>query len=331
MKTGNNYQNIRLHLKKVILSLFFLIFLFDSVICQTNFIKNKNIHFADTARIIKDLKFITKEGINRNYKNLDTLNKVAAYIKSEFLKISDSVEEQKFMAKGFEYKNIICSIGPKNAKRIIIGAHYDVCKNQEGADDNASGVAGLLELCRMLKEDSLNYRFDFVAYTLEEPPFFRTEDMGSFIHAKSLYEKGANVYGMISLEMIGYFSDEKDSQDYPLDIMKITYGNVGNFITIVQRYGNGKFGRQFKEYMTEFQIIPTKSFKGPEWLEGVNYSDHRNYWKFDYDAVMLTNTAFFRDHCYHKQCDVLERLDISKMALVVDEVYRTIIKINDEK
>jgi hypothetical protein len=296
--------------------------------CQSISIDRKRTSKSDTARIYKDLKFITKEGINRNYKNLDTLNKVAKYIKTRFLEISDLVEEQKFIVKGFEYKNIICSLGPKDAKRIVIGAHYDVCKDQEGADDNASGVAGLIELGRMLKDTPLNYRIDFVAYTLEEPPYFRTENMGSFIHAKSLFNNGVDIYGMISLEMIGYFSDEKDSQDFPLSIMELFYGDVGNFITIVQKYGSGKFGRKFNKFMKQEQILPTKTFKGPEWLEGVNYSDHRNYWKFGYDAVMVTNTAFFRDKCYHKQCDVLERLDIKRLALVVDEVYKTIIKMN---
>lgn len=282
--------------------------------------------FADTSRINKDLRYLTKECVNRNYKNLDTLNKAAKYIKAGFKQISDYVDEQKFFVKGIEYKNIICSLGPKDGKRIIIGAHYDVCKDQEGADDNASGVAGLMELGRMLKGANLKYRIDLVAYTLEEPPFFRTENMGSFVHAKSLFDSGVSVYGMISLEMIGYFSDEKNSQDYPMSIMELKYGDIGNFITIVQRYGNGKFGRSFKKLMTKDQLLPTKSFKGPDWMEGVNYSDHRNYWKFDYDAVMITNTAFFRDKCYHKPCDVLERLDIKRLALVIDEVYNTIIK-----
>lgn len=286
---------------------------------------------ADTTRIFKDLRFITKEGVNRNYKNLDTLNKVAAYIKNRFSEVSHDIEEQKFMVKGFEYKNIICSFGPKKGKRIIIGAHYDVCKDQEGADDNASGVAGLLELARMLKNASLKYRIDLVAYTLEEPPYFRTENMGSFVHAKSLYDQGVDVYGMISLEMIGYFSDEKNSQSYPLSIMELVYGDVGNFITIVQKYGNGKFGRRFNALMNEGESLPTRSCKGPDWLEGMNYSDHLNYWKFGYNAVMVTNTAFFRDPCYHKSCDVLERLDIKRLALVVDEVYRTIIIMNSEK
>ena len=133
---------------------------------------------SDTLRIHNDLVAISKTKKSRNYRNLDVLNQVAAYIKSELEKETPSVSEQKFDVRGSEYKNIIASFGPENAERIIVGAHYDVCGEQEGADDNGSAVAGLLELARLLKNQDLKYRFDLVAYTLEEPPFFRTEHMG---------------------------------------------------------------------------------------------------------------------------------------------------------
>jgi Peptidase family M28 len=138
---------------------------------------------SDTSRIKADLTAITQTERPRNYRNTAVLDKTAAYIQSEFLKETPSVSEQKFKASnGVEYKNIIASFGPQDAERIIVGAHYDVCGDQEGADDNGSGMAGLLELARLLKNQPLKYRFDLVAYTLEEPPFFRTESMGSFVH-----------------------------------------------------------------------------------------------------------------------------------------------------
>jgi Zn-dependent M28 family amino/carboxypeptidase len=111
-----------------------------------------------------------------------------------------------------------------DAKTIVIGAHYDVCQEQEGADDNASGVVGLLELARLLKNEKLKYKIELVAYTLEEPPFFRTEYMGSFIHAQSLQQAKTDVLGMICLEMIAYFSDKKGSQEYPIGLMSLFYG-----------------------------------------------------------------------------------------------------------
>lgn len=150
--------------------------------------KDKNIK-ADTTKIKKHLTLITKTDKSRNYKNLKTLNKIGAYIFDEFKTYADSTYYQKYNVKGNEYKNVIAVFGSENSKTIVIGAHYDVCGEQEGADDNATGVVGLLELARMLQGKKLNYRIELVAYTLEEPPFFRTKQMGSYIHAKSLKDK----------------------------------------------------------------------------------------------------------------------------------------------
>lgn len=126
---------------------------------------------ADTTRISHDLQVITQTAVSRNYKNPSVLDSVAAYINREFKKQTNSVSEQKFKVGNQEYKNVIASFGPENGARIIVGAHYDVCEEQQGADDNASGTVGLLELARLLKEAKLKYRVDLVAYTLEEPPF----------------------------------------------------------------------------------------------------------------------------------------------------------------
>ena len=188
---------------------------------------------ADTTLIKQHLVNITKTEKFRNHKNINQLNEIADYIKSSFQTYTDSVTFQEFDVNGKTYKNVIASFGTEHKKRVIIGAHYDVCGNQEGADDNASGVVGLLELARMLKGEQLNYRIDLVAYTLEEPPHFKTEYMGSYIHAKYLKDNNIDIYGMLSVEMIGYFSDEKKSQTYPVGLLSLFYGNKGNYITLV--------------------------------------------------------------------------------------------------
>lgn len=134
---------------------------------------------ADTEQVIKHLTALTQTPEFRNHKNINQLNAVADYIHQAFKMNSDSTGFQEYQVDGQIYKNVICSFGTENSKRIIIGAHYDVCGDQQGADDNATGVTALLELSRMFKGQKLNYRIDLVAYTLEEPPYFRTEIWGA--------------------------------------------------------------------------------------------------------------------------------------------------------
>jgi hypothetical protein len=279
---------------------------------------------ADTTRIKNDLFYLTDSCRFRNFLHINQLNKAASYIKMQFDSFAAPAAFQTYTLDSVEFKNVICSLGPADAERIVIGAHYDACLDQDGADDNASGVCGLLELARLLKQEDLRYRVDFVAYTNEEPPFFGSYDMGSYIHAKSLFDNKVKVKGMICLEMIGYYSEEPGSQDYPMFFLEWFYGNKGNFITVAKKYFNGEFAGIISKRMKQDQVIPTKSFSAPGWVAGIDLSDHRNYWAFDYRAVMITNTAFNRNKQYHHEGDMASRLNIKNMSLVIDELYRTI-------
>ncbi|MDF1676323.1 MAG: M28 family peptidase [Vicingaceae bacterium] len=279
---------------------------------------------ADTILIKQHLVNITKTEKFRNHKNINQLNEIANYIKTSFQTYTDSITFQEFDVNGKTYKNVIASFGTEHKKRVIIGAHYDVCGNQEGADDNASGVVGLLELARMLKDKQLNYRIDLVAYTLEEPPHFKTEYMGSYIHAKYLKDNNIDIYGMLSVEMIGYFSDEKKSQTYPVGLLSLFYGNKGNYITLVRKFGSGKFARKFVKHYKKSKTINTKKFTGPKFLSGIDFSDHLNYWKFGFSALMITDTSFYRNFNYHEPTDTIETLDIKRMARVINGIYKTI-------
>jgi len=281
----------------------------------------KETQYVDIERVTKDLTVLTQTQQSRNYKNVETLDTIAAYIHKELHKVCDSTNYQKYQVQNNEYKNVIGSIGTENKNRIIIGAHYDVFEEQQGADDNASGVSGLLELARLLSKEKLKYRIDFVAYTLEEPPFFRTQQMGSYIHANYLADNKIPVKGMICLETIGYFNEKENSQNYPVKGMNLIYGNKGNFITVVQSKKSGKFGKEIEKLMKQNNLIETKAFNAPSSLTGVDFSDHLNYWKLDYEAVMITNTAFFRNENYHNEGDTLETLDIKKMSLVIEALY----------
>ncbi|VAW15711.1 hypothetical protein MNBD_BACTEROID03-2352 [hydrothermal vent metagenome] len=281
-------------------------------------------HYVDTTRVERDMAKITQTQNSRNYLNIETLNYVADYIKAELTKVCDSTAYQNYDVGKRTYKNVIGSIGIKNEERIIIGAHYDVYGNQPGADDNASGIAGLLELARLLAKEKLNYRLDFVAYTLEEPPFFRTEQMGSYIHAKYLQDNQIPVKGMVCLEAIGFFSNKPNSQMYPIKEMNMLYGDKGDFITIVQSGKSGAFGKEFERLMKTSNLIKTNSFIGSSALPGIDFSDHLNYWKFDYEALMITDTAFYRNKNYHTSNDRLETIDFKKMNLVIEQLYLAI-------
>lgn len=283
---------------------------------------------SDTGIIKSHLIALTKTSDARTYNKIDQLDETSNYIRSIFDKYSDSVFIQSYSVNGTVYKNIICSFGCENKKRIIIGAHYDVCGNQEGADDNASGIVGLLELSRLLRGKKLNYRIDLVAYCLKEPPYFRTKYMGSYIHAKSLSDSRADVYGMISLEMIGYFNDSRKSQKYPIGLLSLFYGNKGNYISIVKKFGGGAFTRKFWSVYKSTRLINSKKFSAPSILPGMDFSDHLNYWKFGYSALMLTDTAFYRNKNYHRSTDTLDTLDINRMAKVIDATFSTLTILN---
>ncbi|MBI4645302.1 MAG: M28 family peptidase [Bacteroidia bacterium] len=278
-------------------------------------------------RLFKDINYLTSISPARNYSNIGSLNSAAEYIFKEFRKVTDRVEYQKFYVDSIEYKNIIASFGPDYGVRIIIGAHYDVCGNQPGADDNASGVAGLLEIARLLAENqsALKYRIDIVAYTLEEPPFFSSKHMGSYIHASSLKNAGVKIKEMICLEMLGYFSVQKHSQEYPLNLLRLFYPDKGNFIAIVGKLGQGKLVRKVKHYMKRNIRIKVCTLIAPEWIPGIDFSDHLNYWKMGYKAVMITDTGFYRNTNYHCNTDTIDTLDFDKMAEVVKGIYMTVV------
>ncbi|SHL19691.1 M28 family peptidase [Chryseobacterium polytrichastri] len=280
---------------------------------------------ADRNLVKEHLIALTQTPRFRNYKNLDQLNTIAEYIHQNFNKYSDSTSLQEYQVGEETYKNVICSFGTENKKRIIIGAHYDVCGDQQGADDNATGVTGLLELARMLKGQKLNYRIDLVAYTLEEPPYFRTENMGSYIHAKYLKDNNIDVYGMASVEMIGYFKDEENSQDYPLGILSWYYGNKGDYITLAKKFGGGEFVNNFSDHFVEANQVKTETFTAPQFIKGTDYSDHLNYWKFGYSAMMITDTSFFRNKNYHQPTDTLATLDLKRMTKVIDGIFLSLI------
>jgi hypothetical protein len=270
-------------------------------------------------------------GNPRNFENHDELNRCFDYISTQLKLYSDTSEVISFTASGGSYRIFSGSVNCQASERIIVGAHYDVCGNTPGADDNASAVAGLIELARLfsLLKPELKYRLDFVVFPLEEPPFFETDFMGSFIHARNMRDYKIDVKLMICLEMIGFFSDKAGSQKYPFSMMPLLYPDRGNFIALVGSLGEVSFVRRMKGVMNANSSVPVYSLNAPSFIPAISLSDHVNYWKFGFDAIMVTDTAYFRNPHYHKLSDTPETLDYNRMAEVIRALYLAILAIPD--
>lgn len=271
------------------------------------------------AQLETHVRVLSEDILNRSWQHPEQLDLAANYIRGQWEAMGLTVEDQTYVIRGQTYRNVITRLPshqPSDKGKIIIGAHYDSAHKLPGADDNASGTAGLIELTRRLKDQALSQEIELVAYTLEEPPNFGTQKMGSYIHAESVYKSEQTIDLMISIEMIGYFSDEPGSQDFPLPMLKLFYPNKGDFIGIVDRLKSRQATR-VKRALRKATDLPVHSINGPANIPGINFSDHLNYWHFGYDAVMITDTSFYRNKAYHKIGDTADRLDYDKMAKVV--------------
>jgi hypothetical protein len=280
---------------------------------------------ANAARLEQDVRRLSTEFASRTFDNPARLEGAARYIETQFAAAGFRAESQRFEVEGRRYRNLVVKLGPTTPDVVVIGAHYDVAGGQPGADDNASGVAGLLELARLLRDQPLKGSLELVAFTNEEPPFFRTPHMGSAVHARSLKEAGRRATLMLSLECIGYFSDAPASQDHPLRLLGTVYPTTGNFVALVGHYNDGELARSVKSAMKSASDLPVHSINAPGFIAGVDFSDHLNYWNEGFVGMMVTDTAFYRNEAYHTPQDTADRLDYRRMAQVVDAVHAVVI------
>jgi hypothetical protein len=275
------------------------------------------------SRLKNTLVNIVNNFPDRHANNPETLNKLGSHIKDILSATGGRVTVQEFDWVGDTYYNVIASYGPESGPRIVIGAHYDAVQDSPGADDNASAVAVLLELAKMLGKNPPPIRVDLAAYTLEEDGC-----LGSVVHAKALKADNIDVKAMISLEMVGYFSDEPKSQRYPLNLLKLFYPSKGNFICVTGKTGLGGLTKTIKKAMSGATPLPVRTFKAPASMRSLVYtvgrSDHSSFWAQGYPAVMLTDTAEFRNRNYHQETDAPELLDYRRMAMVTVGVEKAI-------
>jgi len=256
----------------------------------------------------------------RTYRDTDRLQRTAEYISDQFRSFGYEVLRQPFLYRGNTYHNLIAERSGhlRPEKVLVIGAHYDTVRTTPGADDNASGVAGLLGLAQALAAVTVSKTVRFVAFALEEPPVSRSRNMGSYHYARSLNEKKEQVEGMISLEMIGYFCDRDRSQHYPLPLFRLKYPSQGNYISMVGNVRSRALTRSFAASFRKAVDLSVVTLNAPPIVIGIDFSDHWSFGKFGYKAFMVTDTAFYRNPHYHAPTDLPDTLDYGRMAKVVE-------------
>lgn len=256
----------------------------------------------------------------RSFRDRERLASTADYISGQLASFGYDATRQTFHFRGHSYDNLIAELpGTEMPERIlVIGAHYDTVRTTPGADDNASGVAGLLGLARQLSGARPNRTIRFVFFCLEEPPASRTKNMGSYHYARSLKEKGDKVEGMICLKMIGYFSDQEGSQRYPFPLMSLAFPRAGSYISMVGNVRSRRFTQEIAESFRKGTDLPVITLNAPAIVIGIDFSDHWSFGKFGYKALMVTDTAFYRNPHYHAPSDLPDTLDYDRMAKIVE-------------
>lgn len=252
-----------------------------------------------------------------------SLDRTADYIESIFSGYGYDVSLQTFSAYGKKVSNLIAEKTGSEKGLAVIGAHYDTVPGSPGADDNASAVAGLLELANLFREVLTRKTLRFVAFVNEEPPCFGSDKMGSMVYARTLREQGVFLEVMISLEMIGFYSNDR-IQRFPLPGMHFFYPRTADFVAVAGNLRSSRYVRLLKKGIRKHSTLDAGSLTAPEYVGGINLSDNYSFWHNGYRAVMITDTSFFRNRNYHQETDMIDTLDFKRMADLVEGLFRTL-------
>lgn len=250
----------------------------------------------------------------------------AMYIMQEMERSGYAKPEESFVKRGARTPNLEYTLPGTNRRGeiVVVGAHYDSYQGTPGADDNASGVAGLIELARALAERPQARTVRFVFFVNEEPPAFWTEDMGSLVYARLCRARNDNIVAMLSLETIGYYTSKPGSQDYPRPLNWL-YPDTGNFVAFVGNVQSRGLTRRTVRTFRDTTPFPSEGAALVSGLPGIGWSDHWAFWEVGYPAVMVTDTAPFRNPNYHDSTDTPETLDYDSLSRVVEGLERVVI------
>lgn len=282
---------------------------------------------ALAARLRARVQQLSQTIGERHFQRRAALDATVHYLREQLAELGVPVVEHEFQASGQTFVNLEVTaaqaVTTPEKSCIVVGAHYDTVPGTPGADDNGSGVAALLELVAELGTLRLERSLRFVFFPNEEPPFFPDAGMGSAAYAAHLRRAGTDVLVMMSLEMLGYYSDQARSQKY-LPGMSLFYPDRGDFIGFVSNLRSRRQLREVKRAFQQNTSFPCESLAAPEWTMVVGLSDHRSFWQEGYPALMVTDTAFLRNPHYHRATDTADTLDYERFAQVTLGLIATV-------
>lgn len=280
-------------------------------------------------RLYEHVAYLTQDIGERSILFPENLTRTRDYILGVYRGMHLPVQLQHYSCSGMDVANVIARIAFRENPSLhyVVGAHYDSVEGTVGADDNASAIAVQLELARKLKSlqnaAKLNLAVTMVSFALEEPPVFQTPGMGSRVYVADAGNRGEKIDGMICLEMVGYTCVEPGCQSYPFPLMLMNYPKEGNFIGIVGNLGSRTLIRSLFKAFQKNPSLPVVSLTVPfngRLMPAVRLSDHASFWDKGYKAVMITDSAFYRNPYYHTREDTMEKLDYRFMSEVVESL-----------
>lgn len=270
---------------------------------------------ALAAELRRDVVALCANG-PRSHWSIGSLRAAARYVDRSLTAAGYDVDRHIYAAD-IGGENLIAEIRGTSTDVVVIGAHYDSVYDTPGADDNASGVAGLLALARRFAGAKPRQTLRFVAFANEEPPHFQSRDMGSYAYAKRCHERGERIVAMLSLEMLGYYDPRSGSQQYP-PLLAAFYPKTGDFIAFAGNLQSRALVKRCAKAFRKHGAMHAESAALPGLIPQIGWSDQWSFWQFGWPALMVTDTALFRNPHYHMPQDRPETLDYDRMARVVE-------------
>jgi Zn-dependent M28 family amino/carboxypeptidase len=285
--------------------------------------------------IEKDLKhYINKLSVEigeRNYAKYAKLQEAANWLGNELRNNELEVREQEYIVDRWKFRNVEVEVPGKTRPEeiIVVGAHYDTAVSSPGADDNGTGTAAVLELAKLFARKKPDRTIRFVLFSTEEPPFFSSKEMGSYFYADRCVRRNENVVAMLNPETLGYYSDAPESQKYP---SKFVPGlpTKGNFIVFVSNMRSRPLVDACVGKFRDTTPFPSEGVAAPEWISGIDLADHYWFLKYGHQAVMITDTAPYRNPHYHSSADTADKLNFPAFARVVGGLEQVLQSLADE-